>query len=390
MGSSQVPGFRKHILSIVVLTSISIITVLPSGVQAKITGVCSNCHTMHYSQNGGVLSSWGSSGPYQLLLVTDCLGCHAQGGSQAIVNWNGSLVPQVYHQDSTDLAGGNFAYITGLKGSGASDARGHNIVPLTGRDDVLYAPPGGINQSFHNNGYNVNTDNLTCAGENGCHGWRIWASGNSGISGIRGAHHSNVDGACNTADAVANSYRFLFSVKGYEDSDWQYTVSSSDHNEYYGIATPIKLGCAGGTYSCHDSNTGSVYAPDGTISQFCATCHGNFHTLATSTSDGVGPTASSPFIRHPTDLSLPNSGEYAQYNNGTLIYSLAAPVARLSVPSSPGSTVAVGSDAVMCLSCHYAHAGPYPDALRWNYNTCNAGTPNSACGCFVCHTQKDD
>ncbi|QJA05750.1 hypothetical protein FVE67_02585 [Thermosulfurimonas marina] len=49
-----------------------------------------------------------------------------------------------------------------------------------------------------------------------------------------------------------------------------------------------------------------------------------------------------------------------------------------------------GSDAVMCLSCHYAHAGPYPDMLRWDYRTCVAGGgENPKCGCFVCHTTKD-
>ncbi len=165
-------------------------------------------------------------------------------------------------------------------------------------------------------------------------------------------------------------------------------MSSGDHNEYYGRSTPVKLGCAGGTYSCHGD--GGVQAPTGTISQFCATCHGNFHTLDTGRSDGVGISPSSPFIRHPTDLSLPSSGEYADYNNGTMIYSNMAPVARLTVYTGPSSSVSPGTDAVMCLSCHRAHGSPYPDMLRWDYlSNCSAKEPNSGCGCFVCHTQKD-
>ena len=118
-----------------------------------------------------------------------------------------------------------------------------------------------------------------------------------------------------------------------------------------------------------------------------STCHGNFHTLATSTSDGIGVDAVSPFIRHPTDFSLPATGEYAAY----ISYSLNAPVARLSVPAAPDSGVSPGSDAVMCLSCHVAHASDYPSMLRWDYETMIAGNAGAAgnTGCFVCHTTKD-
>ena len=35
-------------------------------------------------------------------------------------------------------------------------------------------------------------------------------------------------------------------VNGYEDTDWQYTKSDADHNEYAGESAPIQLGCGGG------------------------------------------------------------------------------------------------------------------------------------------------
>ena len=38
---------------------------------AKVSGVCSDCHTMHYSQ-GGSLSG---GGPYESLLINNCIGC---------------------------------------------------------------------------------------------------------------------------------------------------------------------------------------------------------------------------------------------------------------------------------------------------------------------------
>ncbi|RLD97852.1 MAG: hypothetical protein DRI91_04390, partial [Aquificota bacterium] len=42
---------------------------------AKVTGVCSNCHTMHNSQGGSVMAFDGS-GPYRALTRGDCIGCH--------------------------------------------------------------------------------------------------------------------------------------------------------------------------------------------------------------------------------------------------------------------------------------------------------------------------
>jgi hypothetical protein len=180
-------------------------------------------------------------------------------------------------------------------------------------------------------------------------------------------------------------------VKGYEDTDWEYTTGSDDHNEYYGRTTPVKLGCSGGALHCHGGNDG-VKPPDGTMSQFCATCHGNFHTLANGSlfpndGDGIGPDAVSPFIRHPTDLALPAVGEYAAYD----AYNNQAPVARTSgVADAPLEDVSPGSDAVMCLSCHRAHATAYPDMLRWNYSTIIAGEGiGNTNGCFVCHTTKN-
>ncbi|MDY0351461.1 MAG: cytochrome c3 family protein, partial [Desulfobulbaceae bacterium] len=74
------------------------------------------------------------------------------------------------------------------------------------------------------------------------------------------------------------------------------------------------------------------------------------------------------------------------------VYDLDSPVARTSVGglSGPSSVVSPGADAVMCLSCHYSHAGPYDDMLRWDYTTMVAGGgTTSPSGCFACHTTKD-
>lgn len=358
--------------------------VLP--VKAKMSGICSNCHTMHNSQNGASMAIGSSTGTKEFLLRGTCIGCHAQGTGQKIVNMDGSQVPQVFHTDASgDLAAGNYAYILGGKGGTPADSHGHNVVDLGKQESVLYGPPGGIVLFGHDDGFNVNNTNLTCAGTNGCHGVRYSTQGPTSQQALRGAHHNNVDGQCDLATTVANSYRFLRGVKGYENQTdkWQNT-SATSHNEYYGTTSPVQLSCS--TRHCHEQPD-SVTPPTNTISGFCGTCHGNFHTLKTSTSSGIGTVNSSPFVRHPNDIVIKNSGEYQYYTS----YDVTAPVGRTTVPSGPSGTVTPGSDVVTCLSCHMAHASPYPDMLRWDYTQMVAGTTGAGAGkgCFVCHTLKD-
>jgi predicted CXXCH cytochrome family protein len=361
---------KKYYYSkIIIVMSVILITFIPALSRATITGECSNCHTMHNSQSGTAVDT---SGPNVLLLKADCLGCHGMGTSNKIETLGTSSVPQVLHTDASgDLAGGNFAYITGQKGT-ADDTHGHNVIDLGAayKEDVLTNPPG----AYHSG--QVTNDELTCAGQNGCHGIRDTStSGVSGVLALKGSHHGNVDGQLNTADTVANSYRFLWGVKGYEISNWQNT-NSTQHNEYFGATSPMDYN-ATGCQSCHDSSDITKVKPSNqTISGFCGTCHGNFHLL-----DGIGGDTNSPFIRHPTDIVLPSSGEFSAYTT----YDINAPVARTTVPTSASGTVTPGTDVVMCLSCHKAHATAYPDMLRWDYTTIVTGGSG---GCLICHTQK--
>jgi hypothetical protein len=385
--------YKNKNIYLFVVVLLSTVFVCSSG-DAKITGNCANCHTMHASQNGtsGGIAFGGSSLPQPVLLRGDCLGCHGQNTSSKIVTIGGSQIPQVLHRDgSGDLAGGNFAYILGSKGSGASDAKGHNVIEINNQDNVLNNPPGPVNQFDHE--IFITKSTFTCAGYHGCHGKRDYAIPPSpplrGIASLKGAHHSIVDGKCDNPTDVFNSYRFLMGVKGLENtvSKWQ-NAGPADHNEYYGVPPPPSYNC--NADGCHiDIGPGrSVVSINRTISGFCGTCHGNFHGAVggtgSGTSDGIGiGGTSSPFRRHPTDITLPNSGEYSAYTT----YSVEAPIARQTVPDNASSVVQPGTDVVMCLSCHAAHGTNYPDILKWDYSTMIAGGGRSG-GCFTCHTQK--
>lgn len=396
---TKLPGFIWGALLAILFALIA-----PHIVYAQM-GECSNCHTMHNSQDNLPMRYDTEASPLPQLLRSDCLGCHAMGTTNNIEYRGTARIPQVYHNDTLagDLAGGNFAYIDGLKGGAASDGKGHNvsIIPGIGTDAThTVGPPGGIRQSLHfGPGAHITTNELTCAGDPanngrfGCHGNRDTRGDPNYPGGITGAHHENQSGSLDPGPGEARAgygYRFLVGVKGYEDTDWQLNPTDSDHNEYFALGSPTTLDCSAS--GCH--LLGGVRAPNGTMSEFCATCHGNFHTLSVgaaddsiSNSSGVGSGAS-PFIRHPADLFLPAGGEFDSYTQ----YKLSAPVGRTTSPvPAPNNSVATGSDAVMCLSCHVAHGSEFPDMLRWSYGQMDigGGGPGDGEFCFACHTEKD-
>jgi hypothetical protein len=326
---------------------------------ARVTGQCSNCHTMHYSQAGAALSEWGSSGPYEALTSDDCVGCHtAPPGTQ---NDGLNKTPYVMSVDRPDygttgtegdtLAGGSFYWMK-------TDATtGHNVEGIAEASDIF--PPGYDPSLPGARGQWPQDRRVTCAGTYGCHGT---TNTQDQYIAVRGGHHG--DDAETDGTTLAKSYRILDGVAGVEDSDWEYKPSVSSHNQYKAI----------------HRTSGDLTYDSTTISYLCGQCHGQFH----SGSGNVG--ADSPWLRHPTDVMLPSSGEYGDYN-GDNTYSVVAPVgsnpAEDVLPSvTPGTEDCV----VTCIACHRAHGSEHDKLMRWDYKSWPGGGYN---GCGVCHTWKD-
>jgi hypothetical protein len=371
---------KAYIVMLLVLSSM----VLVYGSAYAVSGQCANCHTMHYSQNGGVLSDWGQAGPYAYLLLDSCIGCHSGGMNSLnthgapIVMWNdGAHTGQGV---GVTNAGGNFYWVASVANGGAAlDSYGHNVSLLSGQDgNIGYTPPGwattatpGALADGQINGGNSWSSQLTCAGYTGCHGGHE-ATRVTSDDGIRGSHHSNSGGTHTQASSppnVGGSYRFLSGINGQEQSYYEFGATPDWHNVYSGETT----------------NTGT-FGNKRSISYSCAECHGIFHAIIGS---------AEPWLRHPTDIELPSTAgkEYSEYNpdNGNL-YSVDAPVANTDMSTASSSTVTPGTAnaIVMCLSCHRAHGSNQPDILRWNYVTMQAGTTNTTdTGCFICHTCKN-
>jgi predicted CXXCH cytochrome family protein len=408
---------------------------LPAAALAQgLIGQCSDCHTMHNSEQGQPVALQGSSATptgtaNQNLLKMDCIACHASGTSGTAVRVldNGSKVPQVLHSDfANDLAGGNFKHL-----ADGGDRKGHNITDLFAADaDNLYAAPGDYRT--HDFGPGAGTTGFTCAGAVGCHGTRAQmiagvtdpnntinpAVGNTdgsdgtdfwqvtqkrqGIAAVSGAHHNNYDGVKdplqNTAvqhdgAKIAASYRFIQGLKGAGNLTDRWTnKDASSHNEYFGNTTALGASCS----TCHiegDPSVGgsarmtynsTLALPNQSMSGFCITCHGKFHSVGASSVGGNNGTGGA-FLRHPSDYVIKESGEYAAYD----VYSVTAPVARPDLAAiADGSAVDGGNDMVLCLSCHQAHATPNDGMLRLDYSAIVAGGGATGEGCLACHTTK--
>ncbi len=339
----------------VFVSAISVVFLMAFAVTAwpMVTGLCSNCHTMHNSQ-GGIpmalelnVSQTGfvhTGTPNPTLLTKSCVGCHTHTEEDTKVGG----VPMVFNIGGPNqaLAGGNFWYLT------ENDANGHNVYSINQEGSASMFPPPGDQD---NTGITQTGDNaLTCAGTYGCHGNR---GVDDDLQAVKGAHHANDSGGVD-GSSVGLSYRFLDGILGVEDTDWEQDDSNTSHNEYQG------------------STTG---APN-TISYLCAECHGNYHTWEGGSGE-VG--TASPWFRHPTDIDMGDCDECASYT----VYSMVAPVARPNPYNATASVVNPGTDIVMCLSCHRAHASPNYKAMRWDYR----GWPGNGeeNGCSVCHTWKD-
>jgi hypothetical protein len=376
---------KKFLVALLVVLAATI--VVYGMADAKVTGECVNCHTMHNSQDGapvamananwdgGAITGDASAEPNGHLLVTGCIGCHTATSGLTVTTGSTTIpiVRTLTDPAGTYLAGGNFYY------SDNNDAKGHNI--STADATLPYGPSpntpavpevgGHCANSCHSTLTNPVRSGVTLEGCQGCH--------------LTTFHHGDPGPYNATSTATDPTYRFLTGhhyfpsshsdgngyVEGQEDSDWEITTSATDHNWYKGWDQSAAL------------NADDAWAEtrvEHTISMFCSNCHEEFHRT-----DGTGSGTADPndvlgsvWMRHPVDQAMPTVGEFAGYT-----YSTETPVAY-SMVNGTSSTGAV----VACVSCHRTHASQYDDMLRFDYSTMLAGMGGSG-GCFNCHADKN-
>lgn len=324
---------------------------------------------MHNSQ-GGIA---GADGPAEFLVSGGCIGCHTGTNSQGSANLTISAdAPYVLDTAgaplTTSLAGGNFYWVDQF-----DDTKGHNVVGISTQDGAIGLDPPGwsTNAAFKSNGARANgeanwTSQLTCDGVYGCHG--------SVGKGVKGSHHNNSNGGSVTAarvNDVGDHFRFLQGIQGYEDKDFEFAASGTDHNKYKG-----------------EVREADAVLSTNTMTYFCSSCHGEFH----ANNGGVGLSSSgtmtSPWVRHPVDIKLPTGVDaYDLYTD----YDVTVPMAYSNTTTPPVADDIQADGIITCLTCHVAHGSAYADLLRWDYANFDVGEGAGlgGTGCFVCHSDKD-
>jgi predicted CXXCH cytochrome family protein len=352
--------YVKSIIFSTLIVAIGILVVLSTGnmALAQVAGQCSNCHTMHNSQNGTGMGG----GPSDFLVRTSnanvCVGCHTSGGVDA--------APKI---DIAATMTGN--YVTGMSAGGTVqdgvDAHIHNILDINSKDQAINngaegcTPPGWADgKGGHSIGANWGTNQLRCAGTYGCHGNN--AEGDQNLA-VRGAHHTDdttIDGL-----SVGKSYRFLDTILGQEAT----------------ATTATFGGKTGYVWSDNKYSADDAPAATDTISYLCAECHGNFHHATVA--GGVGGGASgntSPFQRHPSDITIDSTR--LGIPGATVL-----PVGYTDYAS--GAYTEANRKGLLCISCHLSHGSIQDDLLRFSYSAMLAGqaTPVTD-GCLACHTRQ--
>lgn len=327
-----------------------LVLLITTPLPAKVQGRCSNCHTVTRRVDTNTTQKSGVSpiGLFEVSTVGDCLSCHSSPGSET-VGWIGECqVPIVYNMEppSRPLAGGNFYWV----GRGPEyDACGHNVRGVSQPDHRLKKAPG----SDWDPGPGGCACHASLAGDdprdiqglkNGCRGCHI---------AVR--HHAPSAGEGAVTRHDNGYYRFL-----------------AGHSAGMGLS---ETGCEGveatgweqNSDGVHNRYKGSLQDNDPTcIDWVCLGCHPQFHAAQ-----------GAPWVRHPTGVLLPSTGEYARYDC-VAAYNCGVPVGFLQ-PSAPSRESAV----VLCISCHRPHGSPYPAMLRWDYANLRDGE-----GCLACHTEK--
>ncbi len=350
----------------------------PCVVFASVTGICSNCHTMHNSQGGQPVYT---GGPAPTLLVNSCVGCHSSDTTETKIDiGGGTIVPIVYNslEPAKPLAGGNFYWV---EDAGHGDRYGHNVYGISEPDVTLTTAPGSI----------------YCA--NSCHTSLALAAPGNGCQGCHNylKHHGTDPASGDPENNESGWYRFLSApldsehlgngggpVNGIESSDWEYEPSATNHNVYYK-----------GT----GSDLGDI--PE-SMGKFCGGCHAKFHSPGFETiyTDNGSGASESPWLRHPADYAMPDAGEFANAAGGIIgmAYDPLVPVGKPVPLGAPADAEVVKEfDTVMCLSCHRAHGSPYEHMLRWEGNNMRTGATGGTdahedvigTGCFKCHSAKD-
>lgn len=297
--------------------------------------VCSDCHTMHYSESHTYGDSdpllTGTGGPFPKLLRYEqndlCLSCH--DGS--------ALAPDV-------LGANTSSYVREAGALNKSDGTG-DYAPGHGHSlGTVGNPPGGTWASGQD-------DQLTCGDCHSTHGATTYRNLKRNPNGSASNYITWAVGTNNTAKDV-------FEINGH----------GSTLAQHYGVDN---------VWFNEPDQTGSKYAT------FCKGCHTDFH--GNSSNANMYDMADSSWVRHPTagvDLSSSYASRWFAYANRVKVLGVDNTLAAAPTTATPS-----------CMTCHKAHGNKNPFGLIFMAGTGTVTEEGDTDGtgirnlCRQCHSQ---
>ncbi|MEZ4387254.1 MAG: cytochrome c3 family protein [Candidatus Krumholzibacteriia bacterium] len=283
---------------------------------------CAGCHTMHNSQDGANVTDNATGYNYLLIAgnATDtCLSCHAGYG-------------QFYGGEGYG-PGGDFYWITrtytwtahGHEASSTGDSHGHNVIsPAHGiaQDATLASAPGGDFLSQY-------LGCTSCHDPHGNQNFRLLYGSTVGPKYDGGRYDFDAD----APEAKGNSRR---------------TMVGGGGNETNARHTVYKSG----------------------MTEWCGNCHPNFMSQETSNhvhpvGVDMGSTVADVYNAYISTDEIVGGSEATSYWG--LVPFEAVNADLESVDSTNYTLGPQGTDQVMCLTCHRAHASAFSDAGRWDF-----------------------
>jgi hypothetical protein len=350
-------------------------------------GECEGCHTMHNSYEGmpvTATSPAGSAGAY-LLKGSDpssvCLNCHQKSGDTGPASFHVSTADTDMPTGSPPLQlppGGDFGWLkknyTWIPALGAmpltspGDSHGHNIVAQDYgyfADSYKTTAPGGFYPAM----------NLGCTSCHDPHGkYRRFADGSIGTTNTPIKDSGSLSGSPDPDQQQSvGVYRLLGGVG--------YIPKSMGGGFAFSYNPPAAV--APDNYNRSESLTQTRVVYGAGMSDWCRNCHANIHT------DAVPATLKHPAGSPNGSLSAEIRNYYDQYIKDGNLTGMESNAWLSLVPFEAGTTnyatlkslvttnpakgpsITDGTPAVMCLTCHRAHASGWDGSMRWNNRTVN-------------------
>ena len=334
---------------------------------------CDGCHAMHAPKAGGMFLLLGSD------QSSTCLNCHQNAAVSS------------YHIDTPDASmptgtaplqrtpGGDFGWLhknysyivrsSTTKESG--DDHGHNIVAK----DFGYTPdatyttaPGGT----------MPASQLAC---NSCHDphgkYRRLSTGTVDVKGgttiASGSYNTSPGNSAATpipAGMAVGAYRLL-AGSGYSNSQ-------SGSISYPGVPAAVAPSTYNQTEATNQVRVAYGTATTGgqtTWSQWCATCHPNFHSTGNyvhPVDTGLGGTLATNYANYVGSGNMSGTQNVAGFGPFSSLVPFMENTGDYTVLGSHASNAGgylngpASSDQVGCLTCHRAHASGFTHMMRWN------------------------